>query len=217
MSFTLIATRSMPIVSCLPSSNASLSLVPTPSVPATRKESPCRFNRSAFSLRQHVCLVGGHPLTVTIYIYTVTIAIFIYVRTKGDHAAEAANARIELLDAAHELVASADVHAGIFVAEALAAGWRLCAAPQPLGPAWLRCGCGRKAHASPRSQARPQPCVPRRLVVANASGHAVQRATSPHTPFWIFTGTSQCDQSFEHTDTNRSDVSRLGASRRNSS
>jgi hypothetical protein len=40
MSFTLIATRSMPTVSCLFMSKASFNLVPTPSVPATRKESP---------------------------------------------------------------------------------------------------------------------------------------------------------------------------------
>ena len=35
MSFTHIATQSMPIVSCLSISKASLSLVPTPSVPLT--------------------------------------------------------------------------------------------------------------------------------------------------------------------------------------
>ena len=34
-SFALMATRSIPTVSCLPAMNASLSLVPTPSVPAT--------------------------------------------------------------------------------------------------------------------------------------------------------------------------------------
>ena len=33
-------TRSIPIVSWIPVSNASFSLVPTPSVPATRYESP---------------------------------------------------------------------------------------------------------------------------------------------------------------------------------
>lgn len=36
-----------PTVSCLFMSNASLSLVPTPSVPATRKESPAGSWRSA--------------------------------------------------------------------------------------------------------------------------------------------------------------------------
>jgi hypothetical protein len=40
MSLTDIATRSMPTVSCLPRSKARRSLVPTPSVPATRNESP---------------------------------------------------------------------------------------------------------------------------------------------------------------------------------
>ncbi len=35
MSLTHIATQSMPTVSCLSSRNASLSLVPTPSVPLT--------------------------------------------------------------------------------------------------------------------------------------------------------------------------------------
>ena len=36
MSFTHIATQSIPMVSCLSIINASLSLVPTPSVPLTR-------------------------------------------------------------------------------------------------------------------------------------------------------------------------------------
>lgn len=40
MSLTDIATRSMPMVSWTPASIARRSLVPTPSVPATRKESP---------------------------------------------------------------------------------------------------------------------------------------------------------------------------------
>ena len=40
MSLTDIATRSIPIVSWTPASMARRSLVPTPSVPATRKESP---------------------------------------------------------------------------------------------------------------------------------------------------------------------------------
>jgi len=40
MSLTLMATKSMPIVSWIPISNASFSFDPTPSVPATRYESP---------------------------------------------------------------------------------------------------------------------------------------------------------------------------------
>ena len=40
MSLTLMATRSIPMVSCTPISKASFSFVPTPSVPATRNESP---------------------------------------------------------------------------------------------------------------------------------------------------------------------------------
>ena len=129
MSLTLMATRSMPTVSCLPMSNASFSLVPTPSVPATRNESPARRggegpaggarhgpHARAERRRQRRRQAAPRPAA--------SGQRQAAARTEGHHAAEAANVGVELLDALDQLVAGIDVHARVLVAQAAAAARR---------------------------------------------------------------------------------------------
>ena len=107
MSFTLIATKSIPTVSCLFMSNANFNFVPTPSVPATRKESPelkkeqgLFRNRVTHAYKQQTQEKGNDWLT------------------KRDHAAEAAYAGIEFLNSANQLVASVNINSSIFITKA---------------------------------------------------------------------------------------------------
>lgn len=100
MSFTLIATKSIPIVSCVFISNASLSLVPTPSVPATRNESP-----ASYILLQSLRASAGNRV--------------LHPPTKRYKAAETSYAWIELLYSSHQLSASINIDACLLVIQSL--------------------------------------------------------------------------------------------------
>ena len=68
-----MATRSMPIVSCLSASKASFSFVPTPSVPATRYESPARAAARWGRAARHACrayqVAAAAALAQTVVLY----------------------------------------------------------------------------------------------------------------------------------------------------